>query len=351
MSSIARRAALEVRPVMALGLTLFMADQPANAAWQSARTEGGMAAFNNQGKPAVPAVILVCQRGTVLLYVNLAMDPQPDSRTIGFKAQMSAQSNEEQFVRDAATGGWVTQPSVATLGLFRDEEFTLSVTLNGMSIAGLATQGYSDIGQDPARGVDAALRPVFAACPNWRQQSSGIPAATKAEAAKERKPEPKKRRAKKGSTVAAQPPRSAAAPIPQPPSQSANNPVRIPLAAGYYAYVEGTFSTCSNPVLPPWYFDGDRFWEESDFTDPSHEFTPEALAWEMVAADRFQITYRSRNEDGQWDGFRSVNQYVITGPQSFTYVGTLGGPMNANERHQLCMPSQLPPKARWFKGR
>lgn len=193
MSSITQRVALAIRPVMALGLVLTMTDAPAHAAWQSARTEGGIAAYNNEGKPAVPAVILVCQSGKVLLYVNLAMDPQREGRTIGFEAQMSMKSNEEQFVRDAATGGWVTQPSVATLGLFRDEEFTLSVTLNGMSIAGLATRDYSDIGQDPARGVDAALRPVFAACPNWRQQSSGIPAATKAEAAKERKPEPKKK--------------------------------------------------------------------------------------------------------------------------------------------------------------
>lgn len=125
---------------------------------------------------------------------------------------------------------------------------------------------------------------------------------------------------------------------------------RIPLAVGYYAYVEGTFSTCAKPVGNPWYFDGTRFWEDTDFTDPKHQFSPEALKWEMVGANRFRITYRSRDEDGRWEPKNSVNEYVITGPQSFTYVGWVGGQMNANEKRQLCAASQLPAKARWFKG-
>lgn len=125
---------------------------------------------------------------------------------------------------------------------------------------------------------------------------------------------------------------------------------RIPLAVGYYAYVEGTFSTCAQPVGDPWYFDGTRFWERTDITDPKHEYTPQALKWEMVATDRFRIAYRSRDEDGRWDANRSVNEYVITSPQSFTFVGVVGGPLRSNEKHQLCAPSQLPAKARWYKG-
>jgi len=132
---------------------------------------------------------------------------------------------------------------------------------------------------------------------------------------------------------------------------TASSSPRIPLATGYYAYVEGTFSTCAKPVMSPWYFDGTRFWEEWDVTDPKHEYSSEAVKWEMVAANRFRITYRNRDEDGQWDRHLSVNEYVITGPQSFTYVGTVGGPLNANERHQLCTPSQLPAKAKWYKQR
>lgn len=136
---------------------------------------------------------------------------------------------------------------------------------------------------------------------------------------------------------------AAAAPKPAAPAG------RIPLAVGYYAYVEGTFSTCAKPVLTPWYFDGTRFWEESDLTDPKHEFTAEALKWEMAAADRFRITYRNRDERGRWDPRPSVNEYVITGPQSFKFVGTIGTPLTANEKYQLCQPSQLPAKARWYK--
>lgn len=127
-------------------------------------------------------------------------------------------------------------------------------------------------------------------------------------------------------------------------------PPRIPLAVGYYAYVEGTFSTCAKPVSNPWYFDGTRFREDSDVFDPKHENTSQAVKWEMVSANRFRITYRTRDEDGRWDPHLSVNEYVITGPQSFTYVGSVGGPMNASEKHQLCSAAQLPAKARWFKG-
>ena len=43
---------------------------------------------------------------------------------------------------------------------------------------------------------------------------------------------------------------------------SAANQSAIPLAVGYYAYVEGSFSTCAKPVLTPWYFDGVRFWRK-----------------------------------------------------------------------------------------
>ena len=124
---------------------------------------------------------------------------------------------------------------------------------------------------------------------------------------------------------------------------------RIPLAVGYYAYVEGSFSTCAKPVITPWYFDGTRFWEESDLTDPQHKYTPEALKWEMAGADRFRITYRNRDENGRWIPSNSVNEYVITGPQSFTFVGVVGTPLRSNEKHQLCSPSQLPAKARWYK--
>lgn len=131
---------------------------------------------------------------------------------------------------------------------------------------------------------------------------------------------------------------------------NSSSPQRIPLATGYYAYVEGTFSTCAKPVGSPWYFDGARFWEEWDFTDPRHETSSEALKWEMVGPDRFRITYRSRDEDGRWDSHRSVSEFVITSPRSFTFVGTVGGPLRSNEKHQLCPTAQLPAKARWYKG-
>jgi hypothetical protein len=346
MNHTEQRLASWLKLVTALGL--IGAAAPAHAEWQSARTEGGIAAFNNDGKPAVPAVIVVCQKGTVFLYVSLAMDPEQSGRTIGFQGYTSKRSSEESFVRDASTRSWVTQPSAATLGLFNDDEFTLSVTLNGMGVVGVTTRGYGDFGPDPNKGINAALRPVFAACPNWRQQSSAALAPSPDAQAHEPVRGGRKKGKKGIVPVAPQPP--AAAPAGRPPAQPAASSARIPLAVGYYAYVDGTFSSCANPVITPWYFDGTRFWVETDITDPSHRYSPEAQKWEMVAADRFRITYRSRNERGQWDSNRSVNEYVITGPQSFTFVGTLGGTLTANERHELCTPSQLPAKARWYKG-
>lgn len=334
------------RMALFLALGLIAAASPAHAAWQSARTEGGMAAFNNDGKPAVPALIAACQKGTMFLYVNLAMDPEQGSRTIGFKGWSSARTSDESFVRDATTGGWVTKPSAATFALFNDDEFTLSVMLNGQSIAGVGTQGYNDQGPDPQKGVNAALRPVFAACPNWRQQASAAVAPAAIEQGSESK---KSKRKKAAKPVQPKPPQPA--PISEPPAQTASNPSRIPLAIGYYAYVEGMFSTCAKPVITPWYFDGMRFWEESDVTDPNHEYTSQSLSWEMIAADRFRITSRSRDERGQWDRHLSLKEYIITGPQSFTFVGTVGAPLTFNEKHQLCTPSQLPAKARWYKER
>lgn len=130
----------------------------------------------------------------------------------------------------------------------------------------------------------------------------------------------------------------------------AASPSAIPLTVGYYAYVDGSFSTCAKPVMAPWYFDGARFWEESDVTDPKHEYTMQALKWEMAGADRFRITYRSRDENGRWNLQQSVNEYVLTGPQSFTFVGSVGGPLGFNENHQLCSAAQLPAKSRWYKG-
>jgi hypothetical protein len=129
---------------------------------------------------------------------------------------------------------------------------------------------------------------------------------------------------------------------------AAATPARIPLSVGYYAYVEGTFSTCAKPVGIVMYFDGARFWEGSDFTDPKHEYTSDALKWEMAAADRFRIISRGRDEDGRWDSHRSVNEYAITGPQSFTYVGAVGGPMNAREKFQLC--PNIPAGSKFFRG-
>lgn len=332
---------------MALSLTLglIVAASPAEAAWQSARTEGGMAAFNNDGKPAIPALIAACQKGAVYLYVNLAMDPEQGSRTIGFGGYSSGRRSEENFVRDTTTGGWVTRPSAATLALFNDDEFTLSVMLNGQSIAGIGTQGYGDQGPDPQKGINAALRPVFAACPSWRQQTS----AAVAPAAIEPVRASKKPKRKKG-TEPAQPKPPQPMPLSSPPAQAVGNPSRIPLTIGYYAYVEGNFSTCAKPVTPPWYFDGTRFWEEWDVTDPKHEHSSEALKWEMVSADRFRITYRSRDENGQWDRHLAINEYVITGPQSFTFVGTIDGPLTSNEKHQLCTASEMPAKSRWYKA-
>jgi len=104
----------------------------------------------------------------------------------------------------------------------------------------------------------------------------------------------------------------------------------------------------SSPVTPPWYFDGKRFWEEWDVKDPKHEHSSEAPRWEMAAGNRFRITYRNRDEYGQWDRHPVVNEYVITGPQAF--VGTIGTPLTFNEKYQLSMPSHLPAKSRWYNG-
>ena len=133
-----------------------------------------------------------------------------------------------------------------------------------------------------------------------------------------------------------------------PPSAAAAT--RIPLAVGYYAYVEGRFSTCASPVITPWYFDGTRFWEETDFTDPKHQYSSQAVAWELAGRDRFRISYRNRDEEGRWSPGVSINEYIITGPQSFTFVGVVGADMGYKERHQLCTTSQLPAKARWYKA-
>ncbi len=124
----------------------------------------------------------------------------------------------------------------------------------------------------------------------------------------------------------------------------------IPLQAGYYAYVEGTFSTCSKPVTTPMYFDGSRFWEESDVSDPKHEYSSQAVTWQMAGPGRFRIAYRTRDEDGRWEPSLAVNEYVLNGPQSFTFVGAVGGPLNSNEKYQLCSATQLPAKARWYKA-
>lgn len=124
-------------------------------------------------------------------------------------------------------------------------------------------------------------------------------------------------------------------------------PARIPLAVGYYAYVEGTFSTCAKPVGDPWYFDGKRFWEKSDFTDPRHEYSSEALRWEMASGDRFRITYRSRDEEGHWERSSTINEYVINGPDAFTYVGVVGQRLGSNEKHQRC--PNLPANQRFFR--
>ncbi len=149
--------------------------------------------------------------------------------------------------------------------------------------------------------------------------------------------------------VAAIPSSATIAAAPAKPTSAASSPA-IPLKVGYYAYVEGSFSTCAKPVMSPWYFDGTRFWEEWDIVDPKHENTMQALKWEMAGSDRFRITYRSRDENGRWDSQQSVNEYVLTGPQSFTFVGTVGSAMGFNEKHQLCSAAQLPAKSRWYKG-
>lgn len=127
-------------------------------------------------------------------------------------------------------------------------------------------------------------------------------------------------------------------------------PARIPLAVGYYVYTEGTFSTCAKPVIVR-YFDGRRFWEESDLTDPEHNNNSEAVRWEMVTADRFRISSRMRDEDGRWDPdprFVSVTEYAITGPQSFVFLGTVGHRLRPLEKYQLC--PNIPAKERFFRG-
>ena len=114
---------------------------------------------------------------------------------------------------------------------------------------------------------------------------------------------------------------------------------KLPLPVGYYAYVEGTFSTCAKPVNI-WYFDGTRLWDPEDFSDSKYEFHPRTVKMEMVGNNRFRITYRSLDEDSKpWD---STHEYVITGPQSFAYK---------KENFRLCQDMQIPAKSRFYKPR
>lgn len=200
---------------------------PAQAGWQVAQVEGGMAAFETTGTTAVTALIIACRGGEVQLLVNLPYDPETQSRELGFKSWGSnlGSASFETFVRDPQTGVWITRPSAQTLALFNEQNFTLSVLLNRMSIAGFGMAGY-----DGELGVDAALRQALAQCPNWRSQTSGAP----------------KLAAAKGA-----------------PAQPAPKPAAMPAAVKPLGIVPGyyvdEYSSCSQPGFDSFFYDGKRW--------------------------------------------------------------------------------------------
>lgn len=199
---------------------------PAQAGWQTARVEGGIAAFHTKSTTAVTALIVACRGGEVQLLVNLPYDPEQTSRELGFLSYGLTLDNAsfETFVRDTQTGVWITRPSARTLALFNEDVFTLSVLLNRMSIAGFGMPGY-----DGEMGANAAFAQVLAECPNWKRQTSGTP----------------RMMAAKGKPPAA--PKATAMPAPVKP---------LGIVPGYYV---AESLSCSQPGFDSFFYDGKRW--------------------------------------------------------------------------------------------
>lgn len=222
---------------VASALTVVSLASPALANWQVARTEEGLAAYTDGGKPAVGGIILACRKGQVNLLVKLELDPERTTRQIGFRGYTSTRESLENFSFDPKLQVWVTVPSAATMALLDDEEFTLQVTLGGMPVSGISLQGY-----DGKMGVRAAKAQVLAACPRWKPQGGGVAAAP----APVRPPPP----------APAPPPAPRPAAAPAAASQAGPPVAPLGIAAGHYV-TEG--QSCSAPEFEVFYYDGKRF--------------------------------------------------------------------------------------------
>jgi len=122
--------------------------------WQVARVnEGGIAAYASS-PPTVPAIIFRCERAIATMYVNIAGDPSPGPRSIGFVGSDSRTGVIETFTRDPQSRAWVAQPGAATRTLFQQGDFTVEVQLDGQTIASFWMEGARD-----------AIAEALAGCP------------------------------------------------------------------------------------------------------------------------------------------------------------------------------------------
>ena len=135
--------------------------------WQVARVvEGGVAAYASQ-PPTVPAIIFRCERGRATMYVNIAGDPVPGPREIGFVSTDNRDGVTETFTRDPESRAWVVQPGAATRALFMRDDSFVEVQLDRQTIASFWMQNArAAIGQalsgcpDTGRPVAAAAAPA-----------------------------------------------------------------------------------------------------------------------------------------------------------------------------------------------
>jgi hypothetical protein len=248
---------------------------------------------------------------------SMPFPPAGQPLLLWFEGSMDGTVADQPLAQVPGKAGWSgpLAPELEALLGGSDDGLTLLVSIDGGA-------EWQELAYVSLAGSTKALRSLQTQCPASKRPDPSIAAAGTA---------------LKPSDLSVGTPDSAAA------------AARIPLAVGYYAYVEGTFSTCANPVITPWYFDGTRFWEETDITDPKHEYSSQAVAWEMAGRDRFRISYRNRDEDGRWSPGVTINEYLITGPRSFTFVGVVGSSMRASEKQQFCTAAQLPAKSLWYK--
>lgn len=154
---------------LALTAAAMLCHAPAAAqqqgGWQVARVaEGGVAAYASQ-PPTVPAIIFRCERGVATMYVNIAGDPSPGPREIGFVGSGAREGVTETFTRDPQSRAWAVQPSVATRALFLRGDVTVEVQLDRQTIASFWMEG-----------AQAAIGQALSGCPDTGRSAAAAPA-------------------------------------------------------------------------------------------------------------------------------------------------------------------------------